>query len=154
MLFSSLVSYLDFRGGCQKQLLQRRSREENRTIGICKLNAEVSVLIGVCPPEWSRFGNSSEDKTSACLVFIHLEYKIPWQAKLGVTFFLYTLENSSLEWEPTKLRISLVIHLFYQCWENTLRILLSTEIRSLKCCYFDVIYSSLWKKSLGNDGLK
>lgn len=77
MFFSFLVSYLDLRGGCQKQLLQRRSREENITIGICKLNAEMSVLIGVCLPEWSRFGNSSEDKTSACLVFIHMEYKIP-----------------------------------------------------------------------------
>jgi len=51
-----------------------------------------------------------------------------------MTFFIHTLEEGSLQWESTKLKISLEIHLFYQCWANTLRILLHTQIRSLKCC--------------------
>lgn len=79
--------------------------------------------------------NSSEGKTSAFPIFIHPVNQIPWQAKLKMTLFINILKEGLLEWEPTKLRISLEIHLFYQCWANMLKMSLYTQIRSLKCCY-------------------
>lgn len=49
------------------------------------------------------------------------------------------MEEGSWQWEHTKLRISIEIHLLYQCRADTLKILLYTQIRSLKCCQFGML---------------